>query len=237
MNKIEINIADIQEKMLSRLNETGWETIFEPMIKSEGFHNLIHKLKTEAENDRRFTPKLKYLFRAFEECPKDKLKVIFIGQDPYPQLGVADGIAFSCSFNEKPQPSLRYIFKALEEQYTHIRHEDLLYNPCDLTRWANQGVLMLNTAFTVQVNRIGSHYDLWKPFTHHILQSINREFKDLHVVLLGKKAEEWQLRLDKQIIHKVAHPASAAYKGGKWDSKDVFKTINEALGYKDHILW
>jgi len=237
MNKININIADIQEKMLDKLKAAGWGDIFSSMINSEEFHKLIYKLKTEAEEERRFTPKLKDLFRAFEECPYDKLKVIFIGQDPYPQLGVADGIAFSCSFNDKPQPSLRYIFKALEEQYTHIRHEDLLYNPCDLKRWANQGVLMLNTAFTVQIGKIGSHYDLWKPFTHHILQSINREFKDLQVVLLGKKAEEWQLRLDKQIIHKVAHPASAAYKGGKWDSQNVFRNINDSFEYRDRIIW
>ena len=97
MNKININIADIQEKMLVKLIEAGWRDVFSPMINSKGFHELIYKLKTEAEEDRRFTPKLKDLFRAFEECPYDKLKVIFIGQDPYPQLGVADGISFSCS--------------------------------------------------------------------------------------------------------------------------------------------
>eukprot|EP01047_Picozoa_sp_COSAG01_P003619 COSAG01_NODE_109_length_25925_cov_48.384961_25_plen_238_part_00 len=237
MNKININIADIQEKMLVKLIDAGWRDMFSSMINSNGFHELIYKLKTEAEEDRRFTPKFKDLFRAFEECPYDKLKVIFIGQDPYPQLGVADGISFSCSNNDKPQPSLRYIFSELERQYPAFRTNDLLYDPLDLKRWSNQGVLMLNTAFTVQIGKIGSHYDLWKPFTHHILQSINREFKDLQVVLLGKKAEEWQLRLDKQIIHKVAHPASAAYKGGKWDSQDVFKKINDSLDYQDRIIW
>tara|TARA_R110002167_G_scaffold186586_3_gene387686 strand:+ start:149 stop:862 length:714 start_codon:yes stop_codon:yes gene_type:complete len=237
MNKIDINIADIQEKMSLKLIDAGWGSVFSSMINSEGFHKLLYKLKTEAENDRRFTPKLKDLFRAFEECPYDKLKVIFISQDPYPQLGVADGISFSCSNNDKPQPSLRYIFSELEKQFPAFRTNDLLYDPLDLKRWSNQGVLMLNTAFTVQIGKIGSHYDLWKPFTHHILQHINREFKDLQVVLLGKKAEEWQLRLDKQTIHKVSHPASAAYKGGKWNSEDVFKKINNSLEYQDKIIW
>ena len=69
MNKIDINITDIQEKMLVKLVDAGWGDIFSPMIKSEGFHKLIYKLKTEAEDGRRFTPKIKYLFRAFEECP------------------------------------------------------------------------------------------------------------------------------------------------------------------------
>jgi len=237
MNKIDINIPEIQEKMCSRLEDSGWSDIFNPMIKSDGFRDLIYKLKTEAENDRRFTPKVKDFFKAFEECPYDKLKAIFIGQDPYPQLGVADGIAFSCSNNDKPQPSLRYIFSELEREFPAFRTNDLLFDPLDLKRWSNQGVLMLNTAFTVQIGKIGSHYDLWKPFTHHILQSINREFKDLQVVLLGKKAEEWQLRLDKQVIHKVAHPASAAYKGGKWDSQNVFRKINDSLEYNDRIRW
>lgn len=232
MEKIDININELQEKILNKLKPSGWDHIFEELINSNLFHELLYKLKTEVEAGRRFTPKIKDIFRAFEECPYDKLKVILIGQDPYPQLGVADGIAFSCSKTMKLQPSLRYIFKSLNEsQYDSM-------NP-DLKRWSNQGVLMLNTAFTVQINKIGTHYNLWKPITHHILQCINREFKDLPVALLGKKAEEWQLRLDKQKIFKITHPASAAYRGGNWDSGDIFLKINEELSAqnKQMITW
>ena len=223
MNKIDININNIIEKFERKLKNTGWEPIFKTFFESEIFQTVIYKLKDEAENDRRFTPKLKDIFNSFIYCPYDKLKVIIIGQDPYPQINVADGISFSCSYTNKEQPSLRYIFDELQQQYPNSSRDT------DLKRWSEQGVLMLNTAFTVQIGKIGSHYELWKPFTHHILQSINRDFKKLPVALLGKKAEEWQIRLDSQNIMKVPHPASAAYKGGKWDSKNLFININDAL--------
>ena len=228
MNKLNIDINNIKKKFKDKLLNTGWEDIFYPFIDSNLFQEIIYKLKNEVENDRRFTPKLSEIFRSFEECPLNKLKVIFIGQDPYPQLGVADGIAFSCSKTGKLQPSLKYIFKELYDA-KYIEDKYLNKFDPDLTRWANQGVLMLNTAFTVQINKIGTHYNLWKPFTHHVLQNINRVKKNIPVALLGKKAEEWQIRLDNQIIMNVAHPASAAYRGGNWDSKDLFININKTL--------
>jgi len=222
MNKIDININNIRKKFKSQLNNSGWNNIMNPIIDSEEFEISIYKLKSYVENNQRFTPKLSEIFRAFEECPFDQLKVIIIGQDPYPQLGVADGISFSCSKTKKLQPSLRYIFKALNEsQYDSM-------DP-DLSRWSKQGVLMLNTAFTVEIGKIGSHYDVWKPITQMILSAINSNKKDVAVALLGKKAEEWQLLLNHQKIYKTPHPASAAYKGGEWDCKNVFANINEYL--------
>ncbi len=233
MNKIEINIKEIQKRLLEPLTKAGWGMVFEPIINSDSFQELIYSLKKEAEEGRRFTPPIKDLFRAFEECPYDKLDVMIIGQDPYPQLGVADGISFSCSKTMKEQPSLRYIFNYLETHYI-----DLDRNP-DLKRWSNQGVLMFNTALTVQVGKIGSHYSYWNKFTEFILDCINADKKDLSVALLGKKAESWQKHLLDQKIYKVPHPASAAYKGGKWNAKNIFNDINEDL--KNHnkpiIVW
>jgi len=232
MNKIEINIKDLRKKFCEKLDSSGWLEILGPIIDSDEFEIVIYKLKNEVENGRRFTPKIKDLFRAFEECPYDELKVIMIGQDPYPQLGIADGIAFSCSKTGKLQPSLRYIFKELNpNQWDSL-------DP-DLKRWSNQGILMLNTAFTVQIGKIGSHYDIWKPITNMILSSINENNKDIPTVLLGKKAEEWHLRLHNQIIFKVPHPASAAYRGSKWDSKNIFQEINIILNEQNKrlIFW
>tara|TARA_R110001632_G_scaffold211384_3_gene336896 strand:- start:5547 stop:6266 length:720 start_codon:yes stop_codon:yes gene_type:complete len=229
MNKINININDVRKKFKDSFLSTGWSKIMNPIIDSEEFEIAVYKLKSYVENDQRFTPKLSQIFNAFVYCPYEDLKVIFIGQDPYPQLGVADGISFSCSNNDKPQPSLRYIFKELERQYAAFRTNDLLYNPLDLKRWSNQGVLMLNTAFTVEIGKIGSHYDVWKPITKMILDSINEDKKDIAVALLGKKAEEWHLKLNSQKIFKAPHPASAAYKGGVWNSGDIFLKINEHL--------
>jgi len=176
---------------------------------------------------------LRDIFNAFVNCPYNDLKVIILGQDPYPQLGVADGISFSCSYTKKEQPSLRYIFNYLEQSNENYNRDP------DLKRWSKQGVLMLNTAFTVEINKIGSHYDVWKPITKMILDIINNRKQSLAVALLGKKAEEWQLHLNKQQIYKTPHPASAAYKGGKWNAKDVFNEINAHLESNKHpkILW
>ena len=239
MNNINIDINNIRKKFKDNLNNSGWNELMDPIIDSEDFSNTIYKLKSYVNNNQRFTPKLSEVFNAFASCPYDKLKVIIVGQDPYPQLGVADGIAFSCSKVEKPQPSLRYIFSELEREYVAFRTNDLLYNPLDLKVWSKQGVLMLNTAFTVEINKIGSHYDIWKPITKMIFNAINTNKEDLAIALLGKKAEEWQLDLNNQKIFKAPHPASAAYKGGKWDSKGIFRNINEHLYSKKWkpIIW
>ena len=99
----------------------------------------------------------------------------------------------------------------------------------DLVRWSEQGVLMLNTALTVEINKIGSHYSLWHTFTTGLLNSINNYPSQLIIVLLGKKAQEWQKLLLNHTILQVEHPAAAAYKGGVWNDKDLFLTINEIL--------
>lgn len=223
MNKIQINIPELNKKIITQLDDSGWLPILTPIILSDEFDILMHSLVKEASADRRFTPKIKDLFNAFIHCPYDKLSVIMVGQDPYPQVGIADGISFSCSKTMKEQPSLRYMFNYLEKCY-----ENYDRNP-DLKRWSEQGVLMLNTAFTVQIGKIGSHYRIWKPITKMILDSINEENSNIPTVLLGKKAEEWHMRLHNQKIFKVPHPASAAYKGGNWDGKDIFNEINKHL--------
>jgi uracil-DNA glycosylase len=233
MNKIDIDIEKIREIFLEKLELSGWSEILESVIRSEEFEKTIYKLKSYVENDQRFTPKLKDIFNAFIHCPYDDLKVIILGQDPYPQLGVADGISFSCSHTMKEQPSLRYIFNYLEQSDENYNRDP------DLKRWAKQGVLMLNTAFTVEINKIGSHYDVWKPITKMILDAVNSNKKDIAVALLGKKAEEWQLLLSNQKIYKTPHPASAAYKGGNWNANDIFNEINNHLESNKHdkILW
>lgn len=236
-----INIAEIKQKMFDKLEGSGWQPAFKHYIFSTEFVNTILQLHKDSTEGKRFTPPLKNVFKAFEECPFDKLRVVIVGQDPYPQLGVADGIAFSCSNNDKPQPSLRYIFDELKREFPMYRTNDLLYDPLDLKRWSNQGILMLNTALTCQIGKIGSHYDIWKTFTAHLLTYLNDNNTGIIYVFMGKKAEEWSDLIDEKFNYKfnVPHPASAAYKGGKWDSKHVFREVNKILydNTKQQIIW
>jgi uracil-DNA glycosylase len=183
------------------------------------------------------------IFRAFSECPLDKLKVIVVGQDPYPQLGVADGIAFSCGNTGKPEASLRYIHRAIAKTvYDNDNTKDL---NVDLVEWSRQGVLMLNTSLTTEVGKIGKHFAIWDPFVKYLIdmlnsRSINAE-KPIVWAFLGKKAQELEDLLDdSQIILRASHPASAAYAREKmWDCNDIFNKINselDGLG-STKILW
>jgi uracil-DNA glycosylase len=217
MQNIDVNIIKLREKLNENLIKSGWHTMLSPYVNGLNFDIIINYLVDSVNNGKRFTPRFKDIFNAFYECPYDDIKIVIVGQDPYPQLGSADGIAFSCSRKGKAEKSLQYINKALGTDHV------------DLRCWANQGVLLINTAFTCEINKIGSHYNIWKSFTQYLFENLNRHKPKTVFILMGKKAEEWQTLIPNQIIIKVPHPASAAYKGGIWDDKDVFNKANIEL--------
>ena len=218
-----MEIKEIQEKFIDKLDDWGlilWNTIHSPV-----FVEPIEALMADSKEGKKFTPKFKDLFKAYELCKYNDLKVVIVGQDPYPQEGVADGIAFSCSKTNKEQPSLRYIFDELQTQYPDASRD------CDLSRWAKQGVLMLNTALTCEVDNIGAHVNIWKDFTKSMICHIlNDHHNNVEFVFMGAKAKPFAKCIsDDHNKHFVAHPAAAAYRGGKWDSDNLFKKINENL--------
>jgi len=219
-----MNLEEIKQKMFDKLEPSGWGRVLKSFIFSGDFDNILTKLYTLSQEDKRFTPPLKQVFRAFEECPYDKLQIVMVGQDPYPTFGVADGIAFSCGNTKQLQPSLRFILD--EVNRTVYRGHPGSLEP-DLTRWSNQGILLLNTALTVEVGKIGSHYDIWKQFTAYLLDWLNNYNPGLVYVYMGKKAEEWSMMTSdsNNVKYFVKHPASAAYNGSKWDSNDMFIKI------------
>ena len=219
-----MNLQEIKQKLFNKFAINGWDKVFRSFVFSSDFDDIITKLWDLSNDNKKFTPPLKQVFRAFEECPYDNLQVVIIGQDPYPQLGVADGISFSCSNTNKLQPSLRFI---LEEVNRTVYDNEVIIEDLDLKIWSNQGVLMLNKALTTEVGNIGSHYDIWRPFTTYLLDWLNINKSELVYVYMGKKAEEWSsMTDDTNIKYFVKHPASAAYNGSKWDSKDLFNKIN-----------
>ena len=236
---METNINKFKNQIKSDSEISGWDAILNPFVDSKSFYDVFGFLETAVTNGLRFTPPFKDVFNAFKECAYDNLKVVIVGQDPYPQLGSADGLAFSCSKKGKAEKSLQYILKQTIGDFTDTGR--VIYTPeeCDLRRWANQGVLLINTAFTVEVNKIGSHYNLWKPFTTYLFNNLNKDKKNTIFILMGKKAEEWETLLPDCKILKCSHPASAAYKGGEWDHNDVFNKANLELKKQDKplIIW
>jgi uracil-DNA glycosylase len=219
--KTELEIDEIKQKLFDKLEPSGWGRVFKSFIFSSEFDDILIKLYKLSIDGKRFTPTLRQIFRAFEECPYNELQIVIVGQDPYPQVGVADGIAFSCSNTNRLQPSLRYI---LNEVNKTVYNGEEISTDVDLKRWSNQGILLLNTALTTEVSKIGAHYDIWKPFTAYLLDWLNNYNPGLIYVYMGKKAEEWSVLTSDNTTYKftVKHPASAAYSGSKWDSDNIF---------------
>jgi uracil-DNA glycosylase len=233
-----MNTEEYKQKIFEILEVSGWGEVLKPFIFSLEFEKSLTTLYDLTKIDKRFTPPLKQVFRAFEECPLDKLKVVIIGQDPYPQLGVADGVSFSCSNTNKLQPSLRYILAEINKT---VYGENPVSTDVDLTRWSNQGILMLNTSLTTEVGKIGQHYDIWKDFTAYLLDYLTHNKENIVYIYMGKKAQEWEVMTGDN-NHKlfVSHPASAAYTKQKhWNSDNVFLKT-QVLVKKYHntdIIW
>jgi uracil-DNA glycosylase len=233
-----LNIEEIKDKLYFKLEPSGWAVKLRSFIYSNDFDNIITQLARLSLDGKRFTPTLKQMFRAFEECPVNELKVVIIGQDPYPTLGVADGIAFSCSNTSEAQPSLQYMLNEINRT-VYKGHPGSL--DVDLTRWANQGVLLINTALTTTVGKIGQHYSIWKPFLAYLFDYLTWNETGLVYIYMGKEAKIWSDAVnDNNYKFFVSHPASAAYnKQGKWDSDNVFIKVNEVVErqFNAKIIW
>jgi len=230
-------------KMYEMLKPSGWHNVLKGFLLSEDFVHIIKVLENCVAEDLRFTPPLKQVFRAFMECPYDTTNVIIVGQDPYPQLGVADGIAFSCGNTKKPEASLRYIFKNVNKTVYNDQKDVTTFDP-DLSRWSKQGILMLNTSLTTEIGKIGKHIPIWDPFNKYLIDMLNANDKEYIWVLMGKQAQQNEDLIDNILnntqILKCSHPASAAYqKSSEWDSNNIFNQVNDALKLtnKPKIVW
>lgn len=232
-----VNLEEIKVKLHERLKPSGWGDKLKTFILSDDFDKILKTLLKEAQAGHRFTPPLKQVFRAFEECPYDKLKVVIIGQDPYPQMGVADGIAFSCSNDGRVQSSLRYMFKEIEDT---VYPDGYTWDP-NLARWSNQGILMINTAFTTEISKVGQHYKLWQPFLAFLFDTLTFQNPGLVYVFMGTKAKEWSESIPENNYKLfTTHPAFAAHTNNeKWDCQNVFNLISDIVwkNYKEKIQW
>ena len=181
------------------------------------------------------------LFKAFRTTPYDKVKIIVIGQDPYHtvenNLPVYDGLAFSNSLSFKPQPSLRNILKEVENDVYDGCNPDRMAD-YSLYSWAEQGVLLINTAHTVEVGKPGSHLKLWEPFTLKIIE-ILQEKRDLIWILWGNHAKNYKefITAKSHLVIEGVHPSPLA--GGKFFGGKYFSRCNEQLKGlgKETIVW
>jgi uracil-DNA glycosylase len=232
-----VDLDDIKLKLYDKLKPSGWGDKLKTFIMSEDFDIILRQLLKEAKQGNRFTPVVKQLFRAFEECPYKDLKVVMLGQDPYPHINSADGIAFSCSNLGRIEASLKFMYKELEDT---VYKDGFTWDP-DLKRWSNQGILMLNCALTTTIGKVGSHYKLWQPFLAFVFDVLMYNNPGTVYVFMGKKAQEWADSVpDNNFKIFTSHPASAAHSQlEKWDSGDMYNKISDVVkkqfDYK--IVW
>ncbi len=179
------------------------------------------------------------VFKAFQLCSLNDCRVIFLGQDPYPQKGVATGILFGNSKETKENdlsPSLKIIKEAAID-YTRPHNYPIFFDNT-LECWAKQGILMLNSALTVEINKIGSHTQLWRPFISQFIKNLST-YGNYLFVLFGKQAQTFEPYISKNShILKENHPAFYARSNKRMPS-DIFYSINKYLKqeYGESIMW
>ncbi len=194
--------------------ENSWKLALAEEFEKPYFKQLTNFVREEYHRkDVRIFPKGSEIFRAFDDCPIDQVKVVILGQDPYPTAGHAHGLCFSCDEKVRPLPkSLVNIYKELES--------DLGITPNlsgNLSHWAQQGVLLLNATLTVREGQPESHAAKgWEQFTDAAIAALNKSRSNVVYMLWGSKAQQKAISVDpsRNLILKAPHPSPlSAYRG------------------------
>lgn len=191
--------------------EESWKSRLQTEFDKPYFEQLVQFVRDEYAHHTVF-PSGRLIFNAFNLCPFDKVKVVVIGQDPYHERGQAHGLCFSVQDGVQFPPSLQNIFKEIESD-TGAR----VPQSGDLTRWAQQGVLLLNATLTVREHMAGSHQRRgWEEFTDAVIRLLSNEREGLVFILWGSYAQSKASLIDssRHYILRSAHPSPlSAYRG------------------------
>ena len=204
-----------------------WKAVLKDQFNKTYFQQIVTFLKTEKAQGKVIYPPGPLIFNAFNTTPFDKISVVIIGQDPYHGPGQAHGLSFSVPTGIKPPPSLMNIFKELEKDIG-IKMPEKYGN---LTKWAEQGVLLLNAALTVRAGEPFSHAKYgWTEFTDTVITRLSDKKEGIIFLLWGKFAQEKQALIDetKHIVLKAAHPSPFSADKGFFGCKH-FSKANEIL--------
>lgn len=201
--------------------EESWREKLKGEMDEPYYRELVDKVQVEYENETCYPPEDK-IFNALNLCPFDKVKVVIMGQDPYFNPGQAMGLSFSVPEGVQLPPSLKTLYRALG-----------INQPSgDLTRWAEQGVLLLNTVLTVREKQAKSHCKYkWRLFTDAVVRALNEEREHIVFMLWGRIAQRKErfIRTDngRHMVLKAVHPVARRY--GGWDGKEHFTCCNKYL--------
>lgn len=180
------------------------------------------------------------VFRAFELCHLKDLKVVMLFQDPYPQKGVATGIAIG-NRKEVNEDNLSPSLKVVKEAVINLEipHYCITFDQT-LESWAKQGILMINSALTVEMNRIGSHVMMWRPFIAKLLKNLSEYDTAIVYVLFGRQAQTFKPYINSRFNHiiEIEHPAYFARSSTKMPHQLFIDISNRVKGiYGVPIKW
>jgi len=205
--------------------DESWKKHLAPEFQKEYFKKLTDFVREEYHTTRIYPPG-NLIFNAFNLCPFDKVKVVIIGQDPYHGPGQAHGLCFSVNDGVQFPPSLQNIFKEIKSDIGSP-----IPTTGNLTRWAQQGVLLLNATLTVREHQAGSHQKKgWEEFTDAAIQSLANEKEHLVFILWGAYAQKKGAFIDRErhLVLSSAHPSPLSAYNGFFGNRHFSRT-NEYL--------
>jgi len=196
----------------------SWNVFF--LSKMKIIKTISDVVKKDVDKGNEILPPINYLWNAFVHTSYDNVKVIILGQDPYPKPGDAVGLSFS-SRNGVPK-SLENIYKVLEKTVDGF----IIPESGDLTDWAVQGVLLINSAFTIIANQKNSHSRPWKQFTSALVEFLSDNKKNLVFILWGKESQAYKKIIDKRkhLVLETSHPSPLSFYNGFSDSNHFVQT-------------
>ena len=210
----------------------SWHSKMKPFIESEECDNIYKYLKSESQRGKKIAPLSSNVYRCFFETPLNDVKVVILGMCPYHTFKndqpVADGLLMGCSVTGHNQPTLDQFYNAIErELYNGLC--TMAAKPADVRHLTAQGVLMMNAALTTEMNKAGSHLEIWEPFTSYVFKEIISTL-GVPVIYLGKEAAKFERYAAPFTWHfPISHPASASYRSGDWDCEGAFKAVKNIL--------
>lgn len=211
---------EIIRKMDVRI-EASWKTVLHEEFEKPYFQTLVDFVKKEYQSKTIYPP-ASQIFAAFDNTPFDAVKVVIIGQDPYHGPNQANGLCFSVHEGVRFPPSLQNIFKELNSDIgKEIPHSG------DLSHWAAQGVLLLNTTLTVEAAKAGSHQKKgWEEFTDAVIAQLSEKKENIVFILWGSYAQKKGAKINRQkhLIIESVHPSPLSVHRGFWGSKPFSKT-------------
>lgn len=206
--------------------DPSWQKHLAREFDESYFNDLTTFVKKEY-TDEIVYPAPKYIFRAFDLCSFEKTKVVILGQDPYHGTKQANGLAFAVEEEQAVPPSLQNIFKEIESDFG----KPLVHTSGDLSRWAAQGVLLLNATLTVRAHSAGSHQGHgWERFTDTVIRTLSAERTHLVFMLWGNYAKQKGMHIDrsKHLVLEAPHPSPFSAASGFFGSRH-FSKANEYL--------